>query len=77
MKQAKQSVESQPVQLDLFQTLINNDFSNSVELYASLPDLFSWKQDKLRNPDGSLPALTRKGTYKNTSYSLDITPANI
>jgi len=41
MKQAKQSVESQPVQLDLFQTLINNDFSNSVELYASLPDLFS------------------------------------
>lgn len=77
MKTIKESDKSQPVQLDLFQTLINNDFSNSVELYSSLPDLFSWKQDKLRNLDGSLPALSRSWVYKKFPYTLDITPANI
>jgi len=77
MKQAQQHSDSHPVQLDLFQTLINQRYSNSVELYQTLPDVFSGKQDKLRNADGSLPVLTRKGVYDQKAYTLDISPANI
>lgn len=43
--------KQQPVQLDLFQTLISQNYSNSVELYQSLPDTYIGKQDKLRNED--------------------------
>lgn len=60
MKRMQHALDSQPVQLDLFQTLINHNYSNSVELYQSLPDVFSGKHDKLRNPDGSLPVLSRQ-----------------
>ena len=77
MKQIKEAPHNQPSQLDLFQMLINDNYSNSVELYQTLPDVFSWKQDKLRNPDGSLPVLSRTGMYNKTSYTLDISPANI
>ncbi len=41
MRKAKSSDISQPHQLDLFQMLVNENYSNSVELYQSLPDLFS------------------------------------
>ena len=77
MKRMQQASEAQPIQLDLFQTLINNNYSNSVELYQSLPDVFSGKQDKLRNFDGSLPVLSRQWLYNKTPYTLDISPANI
>lgn len=77
MKLAKADPQFQPVQLDLFQTLVNDNYSNSVELYQTLPDVFAGKQDKLRNEDGTLPVLTRKGTYRKTPYTLDISPANI
>ncbi len=30
-----------PIQLDLFQMIVNNDYSNSVELYQTLPDVFA------------------------------------
>lgn len=33
--------ENQPVQLDLWQMHFSEKFSNSVELYQSLPDVFS------------------------------------
>jgi hypothetical protein len=68
---------AQPRQLDLFQMLINQNYSNSVELYQTLPDVFNGKQDKLRNADGSLPVLSRQGMYNKTPYTLDISPANI
>lgn len=68
---------TQPRQLDLYQMLINDTYSNSVEFYQSLPDLFSWKQDKLRNDDWTLPVLQRHGIYNGKNYSLDISPANI
>jgi hypothetical protein len=68
---------AQPRQLDLFQMLINQNYSNSVELYQTLPDVFNGKQDKLRNTDGSLPVLSRQGMYNKTPYTLDISPANI
>ncbi|MEZ5536407.1 MAG: hypothetical protein R3F02_12375 [Thiolinea sp.] len=77
MRDIKASPDYQPVQLDLFQMLVNDNYSNSVELYQTLPDVFSGKQDKLRNPDGSLPVLSRKGMYNKTPYTLDISPANI
>ncbi len=57
MKQAK-SGSAQPRQLNLFQMLVNEHFSNSVELYQTLPDVFSGKQDKLRNKDWTLPVLS-------------------
>lgn len=77
MKQAQSKIENQPRQLDLFQLLINENYSNSVELYQSLPDVFSWKQDKLRNKDWTLPVLSRHGIYNKIHYYLDISPANI
>lgn len=77
MRQIKANPEYQPVQLDLFQMLINENYSNSVELYQTLPDVFSGKQDKLRNKDGSLPVLSRQGMYNKTPYMLDISPAHI
>ena len=77
MRKAKSSEVSQPHQLDLFQMLVNENYSNSVELYQSLPDLFSWKQDKFRNKDGTLPVLSRHWMYNKTAYCLDISPANI
>ena len=77
MKQIQQHPTNQPTQLDLFQMLINNHYSNSVELYQTLPDVFIGKQDKLRNPDGSLPVLSRHGMYNKSRYTLDISPANI
>ncbi len=40
-----------PIQLDLFQTIVSSNYSNSVELYQTLPDVFAGKQDKLRNAD--------------------------
>lgn len=66
----------QPKQLDLYQMLINDTFSNSVEFYQALPELFSWKQDKLRNEDGTLPMLQRHGRYNGKTYTLDISSAN-
>ena len=77
MKQIKDKPTHQPLQLDLFQMLINDNYSNSVELYQTLPDVFSGKQDKLRNPDGSLPVLSRQGMYRKMPYTLHISPANI
>jgi len=59
------------------QELSNNTYSNSVEFYQTLPDLFSWKQDALRNEDGTLPVLQRHWIYNGKSYTLDISPANI
>lgn len=76
MRNAHQN-PNQPHQLDLFQMMINKNYSNSVELYQSLPDVFSWKQDKLRNQDGSLPVLSRQGSHNEAPYTLDISPANI
>ncbi len=77
MRRVKGEMEHQPFQLDLFQTVVSERYSNSVELYHALPDVFSGKQDKLRNQDGSLPVLTRTGKYHGSSYTLDISPANI
>ena len=67
----------QPKQLDLYQMMVSNRYSNSVEFYQSLPDMFVWKQDKLRNVDWTLPVLQRFGVYKTKPYTLDISPANI
>ena len=77
MLQAKADMRKQPVQLDLWKMLTTENYSNSVELYQTLPDVFSWKQDHLRNLDWTLPLLTRKGIYNWTAYTLDITPAHI
>ena len=41
MKRMQEASNSHPVQLDLFQTLVSNNYSNSVELYQTLPDVFS------------------------------------
>jgi hypothetical protein len=41
MKRMREAHDCQPVQLDLFQMLISKNYSNSVELYTSLPDEFS------------------------------------
>lgn len=76
MIKARES-SKQPRQLDLFQMLVNDNYSNSVELYQSLPDLFCWKQDKLRNNDWTLPVLSRHGIYNKNTFYLDISPANI
>ena len=40
MLQAKADMTKQPVQLDLGQTLTTDNYSNSVELYQTLPDIF-------------------------------------
>ncbi len=77
MRKAKADSVGQPFQLDLFQTVVTKNYSNSVELYQTLPDVFIGKQDTLRNADGTLPVLSRHGMYHKTSYTLDITPANI
>ena len=77
MEKIKASWNNQPKQLDLFQMLINQNYSNSVELYQTLPDVFSGKQEKFRNADGTLPVLSRQGMYHKTPYMLDISPANI
>lgn len=77
MRLAKADSDKQPVQLDLLQMLVSEKYSNSVELYQTLPDVFSWKQTKLRNPDGSLPAMTRQGKYNDVPYILDISPAQL
>lgn len=77
MRVAKEDKSKQPVQLELWKMMVSQNYSNSVELYQTLPDVFSWKQIKLRNPDGSLPVLTRQGNYNWISYILDISPANI
>lgn len=77
MQLAKADKSIQPIQLDLWQMLTTENYSNSVELYQTLPDVFSGKQDHLRNKDWTLPPLTRKGVYNGTPYTLDITPAHI
>ena len=77
MRKAKSSEALQPHQLDLFQMLVSENYSNSVELYQTLPDLFSWKQDPHRNKDGTLPVLRRHWMYNKTEYRLNISPANI
>ena len=41
MKEIRLNPDHQPVQLDLFQMLISDHYSNSVELYQTLPDVFS------------------------------------
>lgn len=66
-----------PIQLDLFQTIVNHHYSNSVELYQTLPDVFAGKQDKLRNADWTLPVLVRQWMYNKTAYTLSISPANV
>jgi hypothetical protein len=33
-------LSKQPKQLDLYQMMINDTYSNSVEFYQSLPDMF-------------------------------------
>lgn len=71
------ALAQQPKQLDLYQMLFSERYSNSVEFYQSLPDMFVWKQDKLRNSDGTLPVLQRGWSYKGKPYTLDISPANI
>ena len=40
-KQFEKLPNKQPKQLDLYQMLINDTYSNSVEFYQTLPDLFS------------------------------------
>ena len=72
-----QALSKQPKQLDLYQMMINSTYSNSVEFYQTLPDLFSWQQDKYRNGDGTLSVLQRHGMYNGKTYNLDISPANI
>ena len=69
--------DKQPIQLDLWQMYVSETYSNSLALYQSLPDVYSWKQSRLRNPDGSLPALSRKGKFDQLAYSLDISPAQL
>ena len=76
MRQAKE-LDEQPFQLNLFQLVVSENFSNSVEFYQSLPDVFIGKHEGLRNKDGSLPVLKKKGNYKNMPYELDISPAYI
>lgn len=66
-----------PIQLDLFQTIVSGNYSNSVELYQTLPDVFAGKQDKLRNADWTLPVLERQWMYNKTHYTLTISPANV
>ncbi len=51
MQLAKADKSIQPIQLDLWQMLTTENYSNSVELYQTLPDVFSGKQDHLRNKD--------------------------
>ncbi len=41
MRLAKANSDKQPVQLDLLQMLVSEKYSNSVELYQTLPDVFS------------------------------------
>jgi len=41
MKLAKSDIAKQPVQLDLWKMLTTENYSNSVELYQTLPDVFS------------------------------------
>jgi hypothetical protein len=41
MKLAKADIAKQPVQLDLWKMLTTENYSNSVELYQTLPDVFS------------------------------------
>ena len=77
MKKIQANPGRQPHQLDLFQMMISGSYSNSVEFYQSLPDLYSGKQDKLRNSDRTLPVLSRRGMYNKTPFTLDISPANI
>jgi len=77
MKAVQSQMQHQPLQLDLYQMLVTRNYSNSVELYQTLPDVYCGKQDKLRNKDGTLPVLSRHGKYRGTSYTLDISPANI
>jgi hypothetical protein len=41
MKKARADISKQPVQLDLWKMLTTENYSNSVELYQTLPDVFS------------------------------------
>lgn len=41
MRVAKADESAQPVQLELWKMMVSQNYSNSVELYQTLPDVFS------------------------------------
>ena len=41
MRVAKEDETNQPVQLELWKMMVSQNYSNSVELYQTLPDVFS------------------------------------
>ena len=41
MRVAKSDESKQPVQLELWKMMVSQNYSNSVELYQTLPDVFS------------------------------------
>ena len=77
-------VKSQPVQLSLFRTFLNEDeetqnYSNTIELYDAVPKYFASKKQmaELREAGQFLPSLKRDFRHRGREYSVKITPARI
>ncbi len=67
----------QPSQLDLFRIVLSDSYSNTFELYQSLPDVVVGKQDKYRNEDGSAKPINRNFVYKNKEYKFKMLPGYV
>ncbi len=68
------TLTKQPAQLELFRNLVSDDYSNSFDLYQSLPDTIPGHYSKYRNKDGTAKPINRIFEYRRTPCKLVILP---
>ena len=82
VKRYDEYIKSRPEQLDLF-SLSNifpskrDKYSNTVELYDTIPKYFHGDVEKIRTQDGLLKSLVREFVHRKQKMTLRISPAQI
>ncbi len=72
--------QTKPEQLQLFEILDASleDYSNSIELYDTMPKYFLGGVERIKDKTGEfLPILNREFVHRTKSYKLDISPAAV
>lgn len=79
-KKFQEYEQSKPIQLKLFENNLGLEkkYSNTIELYDTLPKYFYGNQEKIKTAKGDfLPILERKFEYQGIKYSINISPAGL
>ena len=81
MKKKIDHYEQKPIQIDLFNYFgTKTKYSNTVELYESMPKYFYGKQRRIESKEAKaeiLPILERNFIFKEKKYHITILPAKI